>query len=369
MRQDAPPGILTWLIIISVTCLLLFLFQAVLWLVVPALLALVVYYCLQPLTQSLIRTGLRHGSAAKVVAGILFLATALFLFMLFSVAAAHAESWKATTTHYVQGGLDFVRQSEEWLAKKVPPLQKSSLLHRLPENLDAIADSFADKYLGVLVLQLVHWLPSLLLVPYLTYFLLREGNVFKKRFIRSVPNAYFEKTLLLVDRVDRSLQDFFVGLMKLTILDTLALALGLWLLGVSNPLLLGLIAAVLAWLPYVGSAVGCVMVVLVSATDFPDSPAKTYGCIGLFLIVRMLDDFVFMPMTIGRSLRLHPVCSVIMLFLGAAVAGPVGLLLVLPLTGVVKVIAEVLGQVLTDHRLHARFRHARQLRLRLADVP
>ena len=98
MRNEPQPGILTWLIIIAATCLLLFLFQAVLWLVIPALLALVVYYCLQPLTQALIRAGLRHGTAAKVVAGVLFLATVLVLFMLFSVAASHAESWKATTS-------------------------------------------------------------------------------------------------------------------------------------------------------------------------------------------------------------------------------------------------------------------------------
>jgi predicted PurR-regulated permease PerM len=187
--------------------------------------------------------------------------------------------------------------------------------------------------------------------------------------IRSVPNAYFEKTLLLVDRVDRSLQSFFVGLMKLTLLDTMSLAMGLAVLRVSHPILLGFTAAVLAWLPYVGSAAGCVLVVLVSATDFPNRPALTYGCIGLFLCVRMLDDFVFMPLTIGRSLRIHPVLSVIMLFLGAAVAGPVGLLLVLPVLGVVTVVAEVLGQILIDHRLHARFRHANQLRLRLADAP
>jgi predicted PurR-regulated permease PerM len=369
MRTETRPGILTWLVIIGVTCLLLFVFKAVLWLVIPALLALVVYYCLQPLTLTLIRAGLNHDTAAKVVAGVLFLVTALLLFLLFTVAMTHAASWKATTTHYVQGGLDFLRKSEQWLELKIPPLHKSSLSHSLPATLGQAGEGFAEKYLGVFVLQLVHWLPSLLLVPYLTYFLLREGTVLKKRVIRSVPNAYFEKTLLLVDRLDRSLQNFFVGLMKLTLLDTLTLAVGLVLLGVSYPILLGLTAAVLAWVPYVGSAAGCVLVVLVSATDFPNRPGMTYGCIGLFLLVRLLDDFVFMPLTIGRSLRLHPVLSVIMLFLGAAVAGPVGLLLVLPVTGVVSAVAEVLGQILMDHRLHARFRHANQLRLRLADAP
>jgi len=127
----------------------------------------------------------------------------------------------------------------------------------------------------------------------------------------------------------------------------------------------GLLSAVLAWVPYVGSVVGCVLVVCVAATDFPGQPMKIYGCILLFLSVRVLDDFVFLPLTVGRSLRLHPVLSVLMLFLGAAVAGPTGLVLVLPVLGVVAVIVETLLQIVTDHRLRVRFRDARQLKLGL----
>jgi predicted PurR-regulated permease PerM len=186
--------------------------------------------------------------------------------------------------------------------------------------------------------------------------------------IRSVPNAFFEKTLLLFDRVDRSLQSYLIGMVKLTFLDTACLGLGLWLLGISYPILLGLIAAVLAWLPYVGSVVGCVLVVMVAATDFPNEPVTIYGCMVLFICVRLLDDFVFLPLTVGRSLRVHPVLSVLMLFLGAAVAGPAGLLLVLPVLGVVAVITETLRQILTDERLRKRYRHARQLQRTMAEV-
>src|SRR5207244_1175625 len=134
-------------------------------------------------------------------------------------------------------------------------------------------------------------------------------------------------------------------------LDTACLAAGLWILGVSFPLLLGFVCAVLAWVPYIGSAAGCVLVVCVAATDFTGQPMTIYACVLLFLCVRILDDFVFLPLTVGRSLRIHPVLSVLMLFLGAAVAGPTGLVLVLPVLGIVAVIAETLLQIVTDHRL------------------
>lgn len=364
MNKEPQLSASTWLASILVTCFILLFFQKILWLVVPVLLALVLYYCLRPLVPALVRTGLRHRAAAIVVAGVLFLATVLLMVFFLPVAAARASGWKEATVHYLQGGLDFLAKSEVLLVEKLPVLRGSPLLKPPPMKVDTIIEQFGEKYLGTLLLQIVHWLPSLLLMPYLTYFFLRDGNRLKKHLIRSVPNAYFEKTMLLFDRIDNSLQNFFVGLIKLTFLDTVSLALGLWIFGVSGPLLLGLIAAVLAWLPYVGSALGCILVVLVTSADFPDKPAVTYGCILLFIGVRILDDFLFLPLTIGRSLHIHPVLSVLMLFLGAAVAGPTGLLLVLPVLGVVTVITEILGQILTDRCLRERFRLARQLESR-----
>jgi predicted PurR-regulated permease PerM len=128
-------------------------------------------------------------------------------------------------------------------------------------------------------------------------------------------------------------------------------------------------AAVFAWIPYVGSAAGCVLVVLVAATDFPNVPGITYGCIVLFILVRLLDDFLFLPLTIGRSLHIHPVLSVLMLFLGATVAGPTGLVLVLPVLGVVMVITETFGQILSDRCLRERFWRAQQLRASASMAP
>ena len=157
--------------------------------------------------------------------------------------------------------------------------------------------------------------------PVSAFFFLRDGWRFKMFLSRAVPNAFFERTLYLLDQVDYTARLYFQGLIKLTVLDALCLACGLWLIGVSAPFVLGLATAVLAWVPYVGSILGCLLVVLVAATDFPGDPAMAYAAIGLFIWVRLLDDFFFMPITIGRSLKLHPLLTVVMIFVGGAVAG------------------------------------------------
>jgi predicted PurR-regulated permease PerM len=204
----------------------------------------------------------------------------------------------------------------------------------------------------------------MLLAPFLAFFFLRDGWRFKKFLSRAVPNAFFEKTLYLLDQVDYTARLYFQGLIKLTVLDTFCLAIGLWIIGVSAPFLLGLVTAILAWVPYIGSILGCLLVVLVAATDYPGDPSVAYSAIGLFIWVRLLDDFFFMPLTIGRSLKLHPLLTVIMIFVGGAVAGVAGLMLVLPLLGVVMVLGETAGEVVTDPRLRARHTYAKHLRHR-----
>jgi predicted PurR-regulated permease PerM len=69
-----------------------------------------------------------------------------------------------------------------------------------------------------------------------------------------------------------------------------------------------------------------------------------------------------MPLTIGRSLQMHPLVSVLLLFIGGAVAGVLGLIIVLPLAGVLMVIVDSVARVLLDRRLMARYAFARRLR-------
>ena len=196
--------------------------------------------------------------------------------------------------------------------------------------------------------------------------MLREGQRFQRFLANAVPNAFFERTLMLMQQVDHATRAYLVGMAKLTVLDTLTLALGLWWLGIPQPLLLGLVCAVLAWVPYIGSLAGGLLVVLVTATDAPQSPGLVLWAAGLFVLVRLLDDFVYLPLTIGRSLSMHPLVTVVMIFVGGALAGVVGLMLVLPVLGVVMVIGSTVGAVLTDARLVARWRHARGLRAAFA---
>ena len=359
-------GPLIWSAILGVTSVLLFLFQHVLWLVIPGLLALIGYYLLYPLQQRLIMGGVSSDASAAWVSGGAITVGGGAMLLAFPWFSAHLVSWQQSGGRYVQGGLHLIVDTLQWLEQSYSWMAKAHLSRQLLANLAELGDRLVGTYLASALMTAAAWVPSLLLVPFLVFFFLRDGGHFKMFLGRAVPNAFFERTLYLLDRVDHTARQYFKGLIKLTLLDAFCLAGGLWLIGVSAPLVLGLLTAVLAWVPYIGSIFGCVLVVMVAATDFPGNPAIAYATVGLFVGVRLLDDFLFMPMTIGRSLKLHPLLTVLMIFVGGAVAGVAGLMLVLPVLGVAKVLGETVGEIVTDPRLRARHVYARNLMRRKA---
>jgi predicted PurR-regulated permease PerM len=360
-------GPVVWSGIIAATCVLLFLLQQMLFLAIPFLLGIVLYYILQPPTQRLIRMGFSQNSATLVVGAVfLLLVTLAILTAVLWNSSAPSTSWQDLLGTYLKGGLDFVRHTLRTLEQQFPILRQVQLAETVDQRMAAFTSDFVQSHLTEILVSTAAWLPSLLLAPFLTFFFLRDGLRFKKFLARAVPNAFFERTLCLLHEVDQTAHRYFQGLIRLTVLDTAVLAFGLWVIGVSSPLVLGLIAAVLAWVPYVGSIVGCVVVVMVASTDAPSDPAVAYLAISVFIWVRLLDDFVFMPLTLGRSLHIHPLITVLMIFIGGSVAGVAGLMLVLPLLGVVMVIGETLGRLITDPRLRARHRNAMALRTRQA---
>lgn len=361
------PGPVVWSGIIAATCLLLFALQKMLWLVVPFLLALVLYYMLRPLVQGLVLRGMgRNGAASAVMLGFLALTGAAFALMLPRLAAQLADGG-SLMERYMKGGINLLERSLRMLEAKWSLLADAHIAETVVHRLNNMGGHVAE-HIEPLAMGIAAWMPSLLLAPFLAFFFLRDGGRFKRFLGSAVPNAFFERTLYLLHDVDRTARAYFQGLIELTILDTFTLAAGLWLMGVPGALALGFICAVLAWIPYVGSILGGLLVVLVAATDFPDTPAMAYWAITLFIFVRLLDDFFYMPLTIGKSLHMHPLVTVIMIFVGGAVAGVPGLMLVLPVLGVVMVIGETIGQIVTDPRLMARHRHARLLLKQQASV-
>lgn len=357
-------GPLVWVAVVVCTTVLLSLLRQALWLVVPFLLAIILYYALFPAVRRLTLAGVRRETAAAIVAGAFCVAALVAMLPLLPWLAAQATGSEDALLRYHAAGRALIERTLTMLESEFGFLKQLGLHAEMNRMIAAFGETYVQTHLTAALLGAAAWLPSLLLAPFVAFFLLRDGRRFLELMFNAVPNAYFERTLYMVDRVDGTARAYFQGLLALTVIDTLCLAFGLWVIGIPGAFTLGLLAAVLAWIPYVGSIIACLIVVLVAATDFPANPLIVYWAVALFVLVRLLDDFVFMPLTLGRSLHMHPLPTVLLIFLGGAVAGIPGLILVLPLAGIVMVIAGTIGGIIEDPRLRARHRFAKSLESR-----
>lgn len=354
-------GPLAWIVTIGITTLLLVASAQALWLVVPFLLAIILYYVLYPVVRRLVLAGIsRDVATAAVVAGVTVVVVGVMI-PLVPWLAAHSVTGEVTLNRYLEGGWLLVDRTLATLEHQFAFLRRMNFHAEMGKMAAEFGDATLQKKLGETLLAAAAWLPSLLLAPFFAYFMLRDGGLFAKLLSSEVPNAFFERTIYMFDRVDAVARNYFQGLLKLTVIDTVCLGLGLWLVGVPSAFVLALTAAIFQWIPVVGSAVGCLLVVLVAATEFPNDPWMVYGAVGVFALARLLDNFFFIPLTVGRSIRMHPMPTVLMVFIGGAVAGVPGLVLALPLAGVVSAIVGTVGGIVQDPRLRARHAFAKSL--------
>ncbi len=354
-------GPVTWVGVIAITCLLLLIFKKILWLVVPILLALVIYYLLAPIEKRMVLAGFSRRLAAVTLSGAFLLMVGLLVVLLYPIVIANANDWQESLIRYHAGGTTLLENILHSLQQQFPFLQQAKFGDEIHQQIRDVSEHFSEKYLGSMVLGVAAWLPSLLLAPVITFFLLMDGAYLRKMMGDAVPNAFLEKTLYLMYAVDRTARLYFVGLMKIVVLDTLLMAAGLSFLGIPSPFLLGLIVAILGLIPFLGPLLGFAMVLMVASTDFPGNLSMVYGTIGLFIGLRILDDLVLLPLIVGRSLHIHPLLTIMMFLVGDAIAGVAGLMLVIPVLGIILVLGETLEIILADTRLQARHRHSQKL--------
>jgi predicted PurR-regulated permease PerM len=354
-----------WIAVIAGSLGSILLLKAVAWLAFPLILAVVLYYLVQPLLQRLQLAGVTTAQALGIFLGAAIILTLIFSLTILPSMLSSLSNFQDQIPTYWDRLQGVIRDNLLALEGRFAFAKNANLADSLQEQLNLFLAGAGKEYVGDVALFLLHWLPSLLLVPFLTFFFLRDGTAFHRLVLRAVPNAFFEKTLLLFDRMDQQMRAYFRGMFGLTMLDTVSLGLGLWFLGRGagifgfwDAMALGLICAVFAWVPYIGSGLGGLLAVATVAVKAPQSSGLMLAVVVLFLGVRLLDEFLYTPITVGRALRMHPLITVMMIFSGGMLGGVYGLLLAMPLLGIFTVLGQMFAEVWFDPRLRARY-HAR----------
>ena len=188
----------------------------------------------------------------------------------------------------------------------------------------------------------------LILLPIYTYFLLFELERIHRFVARYLPRRDRERLVRIGTQIGEVLATFFRGRLLVYLAKGAFLALGLAVSGVDYAVLIGFGTGFLSLIPFVGSAIGLVMALLVAMIEH--SLVGSLVRVGIvFGAAEMLENYVLLPRILGNSLGLHPIVVIFSLMAGAASLGMFGLLIALPLTATLVILArEFLLPVLAD---------------------
>ena len=179
---------------------------------------------------------------------------------------------------------------------------------------------------------------SLLVIPFVTYFALSNGDRAAKRLLERVPNKYFEMTLNVISRI----QEDLVGYLRGWLLDSAIVGVmnivGYYIIGLNYPILMGFVGGVTNLIPYVGPFAGVVPAFLVAVTQTGDL-RLILPIILVNVVVQAIDNIIVQPLCFAKSVDMHPLTVIVVCIVGGQLMGVLGMLLAIPLYVILKVTA------------------------------
>lgn len=178
---------------------------------------------------------------------------------------------------------------------------------------------------------------TLLLLPIYVFLLLYYRAMMIQFIIRSFDDKHSVRVREVLGEIRSVIQSYVVGLVTETACVAILNSVGLLLLGVQYAVLMGVIAAILNLIPYIGGLVATGLAVAVTFVNHPE-PATLLGVVGVFLVVQFIDNNFFVPVIIGSKVKINALVSIVGVLLGGALAGVSGMFLSIPVIAILKVI-------------------------------
>lgn len=182
-------------------------------------------------------------------------------------------------------------------------------------------------------------LVSAMVVLVLLYFLLASGNRFLRRLVRVVPRAYGSRFISIARQLQIDLSRYLGTVTAINLGLGALVALAMHLYGLPNPLLWGVLAAALNFVPYLGAIVGVAILGLVSVVTF-DTVGQMILPPLTYLALTSAEGYMLTPMILGRRLTLNPLTILLSLLFWSWLWGIPGAVLSVPLLVALKIFCD-----------------------------
>jgi putative heme transporter len=331
--MDANRGYIAYFFILSNIILTIFVLIAGRFIISPLLAATFMAILLNPLYSKLYLIGLPRILSAVI--------SVLFFFLCIAVLISFITAQLGFIAAGLAASLDtlgkLVNRSQQWISEILPyPLQVSTRF---------VEDSFTN-----FIRKMVSYIPNVFIgtTTYLSMFVLFFVSLFFFLYYRDFFISFIfqltnrnnkNKLKETITKIKNSINNYIVGLFTvITIVATLN-SIGLLLLGIKYAIFFGILGALLTIVPYIGIVIGSLLpaiFALLSSNSFWHS----LWIILLFSFVQFLEGNFITPNIIGSKENVNPCIAIFGLFFGGMLLGAIGMILAIPLLGIIKIICD-----------------------------
>lgn len=254
----------------------------------------------------------------------------------------------------------------DWLqSSAVPWLQRQLRVSAGVSSLENIKQMFSenlDQTTSIMQLLLsqvtasslafLGWLANMLLIPVVTFYLLRDWDILVAKMRRLLPRHNENLVVQLLGECHEVLGAFMRGQLLVMLALGIVYAVGLMTLGLELGLLIGLLAGLASLVPYLGFVVGISAALVAGLFQFGLDPYPLIGIVAVFSLGQALEGMLLTPLLVGDRIGLHPVAVIFAILAGGQLFGFTGVLLALPVAAVIMVLLRHVHELYKDSDMY-----------------
>ena len=312
--------------------------------ILPFLVAFILSYAINPLVQKLQdKAHIRRWVAILLVYLSTALMIGLILWWLIPLVWEQLQSaWK-----YVPTAIDYYNNTlRGWVRShtpiRLPAMQvrdmSKGLVDFLKENYNITdARSFFTN-LMLSGMNIINVAGIVVLVPILMFYFLYNWDERLIKIRHMIPNRYILSVYRIAKECDEALMSFIKGQILVMVLLGMVYAVQLQLIGLKVGLIIGMMAGIASFVPYLGFTLGFIAAIIAGLFQFGVDWVHLVLIVGAFMVGQAVEGYVLQPLLLGDKIGLSPLWVIFAVLAGAALAGIAGMLIALPLAAVLKVL-------------------------------
>ena len=339
-------------------------FIAVLWflgdVLLPFVLGGAVAYCLDPIADRLQRAGLSRIAATILITLVGVIIFVVGLLLILPSLINQAGQLIQQIGQLIQNAPQLFDRFEAWLTTQFPAIDlESEAIRKQLGNLGNAVQASGGTVLNSILssaLNLINLAVLVVIVPVVTFYLLMDWDRMVNRIDELLPRDHAPMVRNLAGEIDRTLASFIRGQGTVCLVLGTYYAVALMLAGLNYGLIIGFVAGLISFIPYVGALVGGVLAIGValiqwwSGTEVVDGETVQTGInwlriaiVGaIFMFGQFFEGNILTPNLVGQSVGLHPVWLILALSIFGSLFGFVGMLVAVPVAAMLGVVARFL---------------------------